>query len=1089
MKFRSTWELVRRWWRMVALYMAVGAVASLVVSALTTPIYVASTTLVVTQNAAAPDATDYTSLLGDEQLANTYSELLHSHPLLKNVVTSLGLKMSVQELAKKIKTNVIDNTQLITLKVEASSQERAVAIANELVKQFSDEIAARRNDQFATAKSNLQQQLGKVQDEMNATQAQITQLSAKVGEEDEARKGQLGGLLKQYTAAYGSLLKSYQDIRLAEAQFASSLVTAEAHADSAPLRPQPVMDMFFAALVGLVLSLGVALIVERLDDSLKSPEDITGALKLTTLGIVTRTDDLAVLNPFASLANPRHSIVEAFRMLRTNLEFSQLDHQLRTLLVTSANQGDGKSTAAVNIAVSLAQNGKRVILVDTNLSAPSLHTYFNLLIPATRFGLTTKLLAGRGSAGDYLQETGIERLRFLPCGPLPPNSAELLQSGRMGELIDELKTQADLVIFDTPALSGAADAALLAARCDAVLLVAKSGATRGGALRSAKEQLTQVGARVLGVLLNYVPTTHTNNYYYYGGYDSDTLSPSAHKHRSGVARQHDESPTAGEHVHSTELGKHENSALGVGAQQSEAQSRAPISATLGSNGGSAFAAKLKHLSGLSLIYVIADVINRGSALLLVPIYTHFMAPNEYGILALASLISSLLVMLLSFGGTSTVQRFYHQYSDEHSRAQFLGSFWLFLIVVPGVIIGGLLLFTDSIFGVVFNSLPLHPYIELILCIAYLNIAFGTVLQSLFRVREQAMRYLVLSVATMLLMVAFTIYLVVIEGRGAAGALGAQFVALDIMSLVSAAILLRELSKGWQSAKVASDSGQELPRALKYGLPLIPHFAAHWTLSISDRAILERFVGLGSVGLYSLAYQFGTVLQLLLTSVNQALTPAFSRAARDRSEFAMLGRLTTYYYFAVAVLGLVIALTAKDVIMLVTPPAYHEAGALVPYIVLGVVAMGFYFIPMNALSMTAGKTNFIPFITITAGALNLILNVILVPRFGPLAAAIDTAVGYGLLAVLTTLYARSVIPLKFEVARIIKIAIGSLAVYGVHFFVDTDNPLINLPVSLGLVSCLPLVLTLLGFWTASERARLARLLHLRVAPIRTIIPES
>src|SRR5205823_4397115 len=142
------------------------------------------------------------------------------------------------------------------------------------------------------------------------------------------------------------------------------------------------------------------------------------------------------------------------------------------------------------------------------------------------------------------------------------------------------------------------------------------------------------------------------------------------------------------------------------------------------------------------------------------------------------------------------------------------------------------------------------------------------------------------------------------------------------------------------------------------------------------------------------------LQMLITSVNQALTPSFSRAARDRRELAALGRIATYYYLAVAVLGLCIALTAKDIIVLVTPPAYHTAGDLVPYIALGIVAMGVYFIPMNALSMTAGKTTVIPFITLAAGATNVALNVVLVPQFGPLAAAVDTAIGYGLLAVLT-----------------------------------------------------------------------------------------
>ena len=299
--------------------------------------------------------------------------------------------------------------------------------------------------------------------------------------------------------------------------------------------------------------------------------------------------------------------------------------------------------------------------------------------------------------------------------------------------------------------------------------------------------------------------------------------------------------------------------------------------------------------------------------------------------------------------------------------------------------------------------------------------------------------------------------------GAAGALGAQCIAVFMVSVVSAVLLVRELSLAWR--------GKDLREALKYGLPLVPHFAAHWTLSISDRAILERFVGLGSVGIYSLAYQFGTVLQMLLTSVNQAITPAFSRAARDERARASLSRITTYYYLAVAGLALAIALTAKDIIALLTPPSYHSAGQLVPFIVLGVAAMGLYFVPMNLLSMTAGKTNVIPLITMTAAATNVGLNLLLVPRMGIWAAAIDTAIGYSVLAVLTTVYARRVIKLDYETSRIAKIVLSALALYAASLLIGDSGPAINLAVSLLLLALFPPILLLVGFLTPAERSRL------------------
>lgn len=1065
MGLRGFLALARRWWRITALYVIVGVVGSLIFSLLTTPVYVASTTLVVSQNATAVDATDYNSLLTDEQLANTYSQLLRSHPLMQEVVSALGLRLSAQELAKKVKTEVLANTQLVTLSVEDSSQARAVTIANEIVKRFSSEITAKRTDQFAVAERSLQRQLEKAQSEMNATHEQIIQLGDSADEADSNQKTQLQNALAVQTASYDGLLKSYRDARQLEGRrSANSLVAAEAQAGSTPLRPRPLLDMVLAAIVAVVLSVGAALFAERLDDSLKSPEDVSAAVGLTTLGLVSRVDDREALNPLANQANTKSSLAESFRILRTNLEFTQLSHSSRTLLVASSQAGEGKSTVAANMAAALAQSGKRVILVDANLSHPCLHEIFG---QANGRGLTMALLGERGLAGDHLIESGVEGLLLMPSGPLPPNSAELLQSRRMVELISELRSQADLVIFDSPAQAGAADAALLAGLCDAVLLVVKAGTTRSGALRAAKEQFSQAGVRIIGVLLNNIPTGRNSNQYYYDGYGG----PQAPAKRKNTFKSI-----------FTPASRQEWSPQ---ADQNRALEHIQEGRTATSEGGT-FGARLKHLSGLSLLYVIADILSRGSAILLVPLYTRFMAPSDYGILALASVISSFLVMALSFGGTSVVQRFYHQFTDAKERAQFLGTFWIFLIAVPGMVLAGTFVFGGAIFGAVFESLPLHPYIELILGISYLNIAFGTVLPSLFRAREQGMRYLALSLGTMALTIAFTLYLVVFRGLGAAGALGAQCAALAIMSVVSSIALLRELSPGWRGRNIGKAN---IAKGLKYGLPLIPHFAAHWTLSISDRAILERFVGLSSVGLYSLAYQFGTVLQMLLTSVNQALTPAFSRAARDKREFGMLGRLATYYYLAVAVLGLCIAMMAKDVIALLTPPAYHSASALVPYIALGIVAMGFYFIPMNALSMTAGKTTVIPFITLAAGATNVILNLILVPRMGPLAAAIDTAISYTLLAVLTIIYTRRVVALKYEAPRILRIGIASLGLYGAHLIMTTEHPLLNLLVSLLLVGCMPLLLWLLGFWTTSEKVQLARLLRLPTTPFRTIIPES
>jgi O-antigen/teichoic acid export membrane protein len=485
---------------------------------------------------------------------------------------------------------------------------------------------------------------------------------------------------------------------------------------------------------------------------------------------------------------------------------------------------------------------------------------------------------------------------------------------------------------------------------------------------------------------------------------------------------------------------------------------------------------LARLFKLSALYAVADMASRGSALLLVPLYAHFMAPDGYGILALASLVTSLLVMLLSFGGQSVVQRFYNQFADDTGRAQFLGAFWLFLLTVPGAVLAVVWLCGQEVVRWLMPSFAAQPYLQLVLGISYLNVAFGTVLPGLFRARDQGWRYLALSLATMVTTVAFSVYFLVVLQLGAVGALGGQLAGALLMAVVSLPVLMRQLAPAWRWG--------ELRRALKFGLPLVPHFAAHWTLSISDRAIVGAYAGLGGVGLYSMAYQFGTLLQMLLSSINSALMPVFSRAAKDERELAALPRLTTYYCCVVAALGLATALVARDVILIATPVAYHSAGSLVPFISLGIVAMGFYFVPMNALSMTAGRTSVIPVITTIAGATNLGLNLLAVPVFGPVAAAINTAVGYTLLALLTTLYTRRVVTLHYETTRLCKLALVTLALFGIGQLVEFGHPAVDLFVRMLVVAALPFGLWLVGFWSRHERAVVAHLIGSFAARFRT-----
>lgn len=210
-----------------------------------------------------------------------------------------------------------------------------------------------------------------------------------------------------------------------------------------------------------------------------------------------------------TLTDPRSPASEAYRTLRTNLSFYSLDDPLRTLVVTSPAPDEGKSTTIANLAVTIAQGGRRVILVDCDLRRPSLHELFDI---NNDVGLTTMVLDE--TADLQLKATGVDNLSLLPSGPKPPNPADLLGSRHVDRVFDQLKEQADMILIDAPPVIGVTDAAVLGARVDGVLLVVSAGKTRRDHAERAKGILEKARARIVGVTLTNAPRDNSLKNYY-----------------------------------------------------------------------------------------------------------------------------------------------------------------------------------------------------------------------------------------------------------------------------------------------------------------------------------------------------------------------------------------------------------------------------------------------------------------------------------------------------------------------------------------------------------------------------------------------
>ena len=296
---------------------------------------------------------------------------------------------------------------------------------------------------------------------------------------------------------------------------------------TAPIKPRVVINLVVGAFLGLLLGVLLAFLVESLDNSIKTREDVEAIAGVVLLGAVPPIAPIGVrrMRPNEQRSDPNFDLVvhkkpkgpaaEACRAIRTNLMFAATDRELRRILVTSAAPRDGKSTTAISLGITMTQSGNRVLLVDTDLRRPRLHKALG--VPGTE-GLTSVLL-GDAELEDVIKTTEVPNLFVLPCGPTPPNPAELCQSERFKKLMDELSSRFDRVIMDSPPVMPVTDAVVLSTIADGCLLVARAGMTSKPAFYGAVRQILDVGGRLLGCALNdYDVRRRAYGYRYYGRY-------------------------------------------------------------------------------------------------------------------------------------------------------------------------------------------------------------------------------------------------------------------------------------------------------------------------------------------------------------------------------------------------------------------------------------------------------------------------------------------------------------------------------------------------------------------------------------------
>lgn len=531
MELREYIAIGLKWWWLLVISTILGATVAFLFSRSQAPVYEASTTIIVGNTIRSTDLSTSDILLS-ERLARTYADMARRQPVLQGVIDSISLRDDWQSLKRRVSVSPVQDTQLLEISVEAGSPEEARVTADAVAQQLIQlSPTALQNQETDETQRLVRERLESLQTRINAGQVRREalekalngangSLSADKVTELQTEANNLDKLIADWENTHTQLL-----IYIAGEKSPNYLAIVEAaQANPGSIRPKVMQNTMLAAVVGLLLAMGIIFLLEYLDDTLKSTEEMNQTLGITALGAVTRIGGETYPEKLLTGDGIFSTVGEAYRMVRSNVQFMSIDKPLKSLMITSPSPNEGKSVTVSNLGVVMAQAGYKTIIVDSDLRRPVQYQIFQ---QPNQGGLTELLRSPEIEVEAYLKETGVENLRLLTSGTTPPNPSELLNSQRMGQVISSLTQVADVVIFDSPPALVVADAGILSGRVDGVVLVLRAGQTRYEAARQAILHLNKAGANVLGGVLNRISAKKGGYYYnYYHSYAPNAGAPS-----------------------------------------------------------------------------------------------------------------------------------------------------------------------------------------------------------------------------------------------------------------------------------------------------------------------------------------------------------------------------------------------------------------------------------------------------------------------------------------------------------------------------------------------------------------------------------
>jgi polysaccharide biosynthesis transport protein len=450
----------------------------------------------------------------------TQADVIASVEVAERVVDDLDLKVrDPQSLLEDISVTVVEDKRVVEVSALEPKPKLAADVANSFAEQYIDYVAERATDQAVALQDQINSALETIDGRLDNVDDLLEDATGSERQDLQSREAGLLFQKSQYETQLASLAASQT------APMPGGEILLQAEKPTSPAEPQPIRSAFLGLVIGLLVGVGVAYLRDRLDDGVRDEQRLRSAIGGRPILASIPNSDTESSGRVGTLIAPQSPLSEAYRTLNTNTRFLLAAGSKRgadrgaVMLVTSAGPGEGKTSVATNLAVAAARIGLRVVVVDADLRRPAVAERFGLDVP---IGLSDLLAAG-GPAYPHLHEVGLNDLRVLASGSIPPNPAELLASPLMSGVIDDLTGHVDLVIVDSAPVLRVADSLELIDQADLIMLVARRKVSRMHSLSAAVDRIRQIGGNLSGCVFNGVDTRDSSYGYGYPSKSEDKV--------------------------------------------------------------------------------------------------------------------------------------------------------------------------------------------------------------------------------------------------------------------------------------------------------------------------------------------------------------------------------------------------------------------------------------------------------------------------------------------------------------------------------------------------------------------------------------